>query len=213
MAKYIKQELPDLHKTGKKRVYYRLKTEKNIDAQEFVEQICLQSPGLSRGDVARVLMHATDTLARLLSEGNAVTVDEMGVFRASVGLEADKEKETVDGDEPKRNARSLYINGVKFHPDVQFVNKTNRSCKLMKLGESRLCRSPYTPEERLAMALAFMDKNGAMKVRHYMMLTGLSHTKASDELKKHESNPTSGITSVGRLAGKVYVKNKEKLND
>jgi hypothetical protein len=83
----------------------------------------------------------------------------------------------------------------------------------MKLGESRLCRSPYTPEERLAMALSFMEKNGAMKVRHYMMLTGLSHTKAADELKKYESNPTSGITSVGRLAGKVYVKNKEKLND
>ena len=133
MAKYIKQELPDLHKTGKKRVYYRLKTEKNIDAQEFVEQICLQSPGLSRGDVARVLMHATDTLARLLSEGNAVTVDEMGVFRASVGLEADKEKETVDGDDPKRNARSLYINGVKFQPDKGLVNKVDRCCKLRNM--------------------------------------------------------------------------------
>ena len=32
------------------------------------------------------------------------------------------------------------------------------------------------------------------------------------ELKKYENNPTSGITSIGRLAGKVYVKNKEKLN-
>ena len=31
MAKYIKQELPDLHKTGEKKAYYRLKTERNID--------------------------------------------------------------------------------------------------------------------------------------------------------------------------------------
>ena len=31
MARYIKQELPDLRKTGEKKAYYRLKTERNID--------------------------------------------------------------------------------------------------------------------------------------------------------------------------------------
>ena len=34
MAKYIKQELPDLRKTGEKKAYYRLKTERKIDIYE-----------------------------------------------------------------------------------------------------------------------------------------------------------------------------------
>ena len=37
MAKYIKQELPDLHKTGEKKAYYRLKIERNIDFQHFIQ--------------------------------------------------------------------------------------------------------------------------------------------------------------------------------
>lgn len=36
MARYIKQELPDLHKTGEKKAYYRMKTERKIDFNQFV---------------------------------------------------------------------------------------------------------------------------------------------------------------------------------
>ena len=39
MAKYIKQELPDLHQTGETKIYYRLKTERNIDSKEFVRSL------------------------------------------------------------------------------------------------------------------------------------------------------------------------------
>ena len=37
MAKYIKQEMNDLQKTGEQKSFYRMKIERNIDAQEFVE--------------------------------------------------------------------------------------------------------------------------------------------------------------------------------
>lgn len=36
MAKYIKQEVPDLHKTGEQKAFYRLKVERCVDFQEFV---------------------------------------------------------------------------------------------------------------------------------------------------------------------------------
>ena len=39
MARYIKQELPDLLKTGEKKAYYRLKTERKIDFNQFIELI------------------------------------------------------------------------------------------------------------------------------------------------------------------------------
>ena len=37
MAKYIKQEMTDLLKTGEQKSFYRMKVERSIDIQEFVE--------------------------------------------------------------------------------------------------------------------------------------------------------------------------------
>lgn len=37
MEKYIKQEMTDLQKTGEQKSFYRMKVERNIDIQEFVE--------------------------------------------------------------------------------------------------------------------------------------------------------------------------------
>ena len=37
MEKYIKQEMHDLQKTGEQQSFYRMKVERNIDIQEFVE--------------------------------------------------------------------------------------------------------------------------------------------------------------------------------
>ena len=45
-----------------------------------------------------------------------------------------------------------------------------------------------------------------MKVKHYMELTGLSHTVTSKELCELEHDAASGITFICRLAGKVHVR-------
>ena len=42
MEKYIKQEMTDLQKTGEQKSFYRMKVERNIDIQEFVE--CMWYP-------------------------------------------------------------------------------------------------------------------------------------------------------------------------
>ena len=82
----------------------------------------------------------------------------------------------------------------------------DKRCDLKRAGVSRLCRSPFTREERLQKALEFLKAHGAMKVKHYMELTGLSHTVAAKELREFENDAASGIASIGRLAGKVYVR-------
>ena len=206
MAKYIKQELPDLHKTGEKKAYYRLKTERNIDFQHFVDHISSHHSGISRGEAVRVLIHATDALAELLAQGYSVTIDELGTFKATIGLEDDKEMDTFESDKPRRNARSLRLNGVNFLADKKLISNANSRCKLTRAGVSRLCRSSLTKEERLQKALAYLEENGAMRVKQYMALTGLSHTVAARELCEFELDAASGITSMGRLAGKVYIK-------
>ena len=210
MARYIKQELPDLHKTGEKKAYYRMKTKRKIDFNQFVNLISSHNSGISRGEAFRVLMHATDILAELLAQGYSVTIVEMGTFKATIGLVSDKEMDSFEEGTPKLNARSLRVDGVSFKADKRLILNVDKRCDLKRAGVSRLCRSPFTKEERLQKALEYLNAHGAMKVKDYMELTSLSHTVAAKELREFEHDAASGITSIGRLAGKVYVRRLEE---
>ncbi len=210
MARYIKQELPDLHKTGEKKAYYRMKTERKIDFNQFVDLISSHNSGISKGEAFSVLMHATDTLAELLAQGYSVAIDELGTFKATVGLVKDKEMDSFEEGTPKLNARSLRVDGVSFKADKRLIVNVDKRCELKRAGVSLLCRSTFTKEERLLKALEYLNAHGAMKVKDYMELTGLSHTVAAKELREFEHDAASGITSIGRLAGKVYVRRLEE---
>ena len=206
MAKYIKQEVPDLHKTGEQKVFYRLKTEHNVDFDEFVRKMCAYHSGITRGDALRVLIAATETLAELLGEGCSVSLDEWGTFKATIGLEPDKEMDTIDGDEPKRNARSLSLNGVTFQADKKLVWNARSHCKLERAGISRVRRSPFTKEERLQKALNYLEEHKVLKVAQYMELTGQGHTTSACELRAFSRDASSGIVALGRGSSVVYVK-------
>lgn len=182
MPKYIKQELPDLHGTGEKKVYYRLKTERNIDFKHFVQSLNRVNSGISEADAIRVLLASADHLAELLGQGNSVTWAGIGTFKATIGLEDDKELDTLDGHETKRNSRSLKLKGVNFRADKELVKNARSKCRLKWEGTARISRSPYTKEERLARALQHLERHGAMRVADYMELTGLSRTVATLEL-------------------------------
>ena len=210
MARYIKQELPDLHKTGEKKAYYRMKTERKIDFNQFIDLISSHNSGISKGEAFSVLMHATDALAELLAQGYSVAIDELGTFKATVGLVKDKEMDSFEEGTPKLNARSLRVDGVSFKADKRLILNVDKRCELKRAGVSLLCRSTFTKEERLQKALEYLNAHGAMKVRDYMELTGLSHTVAAKELREFEHDAASGITSIGRLAGKVYVRRLEE---
>lgn len=210
MARYIKQELPDLHKTGEKKAYYRMKTERKIDFNQFVDLVSSHNSGISKGEAFSVLMHATDTLAELLAQGYSVAIDELGTFKATVGLVKDKEMDSFEEGTPKLNARSLRVDGVSFKAERRLILNVDKRCDLKRAGVSRLCRSPFTKEERLQKALEYLNAHGAMKVKDYVELTSLSHTVAAKELREFEHDAASGITSIGRLAGKVYVRRLEE---
>ena len=206
MAKYIKQEMIDLSGKGEEKVYYRLQTERNIDFKELTQQIEEHHNLMNRGLVNSVMAYVVDEMAELLGKGYSVTIDGLGTFRASIGLEEDKEMDTFDGDDTKRNARSLCLTGINYRTDKELIKKANRHCKLERAGESRLHHTPYSKEERLKLALQYLEEHSAMRVVEYMELTGLSRTKATLELKEFRQDTSSGITFVGRGSAKVYVR-------
>lgn len=206
MTKYIKQEVPDMQKTGEQKVFYRLKVERNIDFQEFIHKLCTYHSGISRGEALRVLISTSEVLAELLGEGYSVTLDNWGTFKATLGLEDGKEMDTIDGSESKRNARSLCLNGVNFLADKKLVRNARRHCKLERAGIVRVKRSPYTKEERLQKALDYLEENKVLKVSQYMELTGQAHTTAACELRAFSRDPLSSIVPVGRGSAVVYVK-------
>jgi len=209
MAQYIKQEMPNLNGTEEPQVYYRLKTNRNISSKEFVKHISRNDSAVDRGEIEGVLIRIADGLAELLGNGYSVTLDGVGTFKAGLGLKRDKEMDSFEDDETKRNARSLQLTSINYRADKTLVREANRRCKLERYGESRLRKSPYTKEQRLQLALEFLDKNSAMRIGDYMKLTGLSRTTATMELKAFRQDPASGITFVGRGSQKVYVKASE----
>lgn len=206
MTKYIKQEMVDLSGKGEEKVYYRIQTQRNIGFKELTEYIERHNNLMNRGLVKNVVDHVVDAMAELIGDGYSVTIDGLGTFKASLGLEKDKEMDTFDGDETKRNARSLRLKGINFRADKVLLREANKHCKLERAGESRLHHSPYSKEERLKLALQYLETNGAMRVADYMELTGLSRTKATLELKEFRQDASTGITFVGRRSAKVYVK-------
>lgn len=206
MAKYIKQEMPNMNGKSEPQVYYRLKTNRNINSKEFAEHICRNGSATNRAEVESVLIRLADGLAELLGNGYSVTIDGVGTFKAALGLKQDKEMDTFDGNETKRNARSLQLTNINFRADKHLIKEANRRCKLERAGESRLRQSPYSKEQRLQRALEYLEKNSVMHIADYMKLTGLSRTTATLELKAFRQDPTSGISFVGQGSNKVYVK-------
>ena len=211
MAKYIKQEMPDMAGTGEKKAYYRMKTEHHFDKEKFVKWIT-RIRGRKRGVVMKVLLEASDTLAELLAMGISVQIEGIGTFRATVGVKKDKEMDTLDGDEQKRNAMSLHVDGVNFRADKELLKDINRRCDLKRGGERRLHKSPYTLEERRQLALQYLEQEGILHVSDYANLTKLSRTTAGRELIALRKDPTSGITTKGRGTAKVYVKAKDDVS-
>ena len=206
MAKYIKQEMPNMNGTDEPKVYYRLQTNRNIDTKEFVKHISRNVAVTDRAEIEGAILRIASGLAELLGDGYSVTLDGVGTFKAGLGLKEDKEMDTFDGDETKRNARSIQLTHIRYRADKRLIVEANRHCRLERAGESRLCQSPYTKEERLKFALEFLENRGAMRVADYVEMTGLSRSVANQELIAFRRDPSSGISFIGRGNNKVYVK-------
>lgn len=204
MAKYIKQEMNDLNGTGKKQAYYRMQIYHHLNHSQFVE-MCTRHGGWQRSTIVGAVAHVCRELALQLAEGNSVTIDGLGTFRPKLGVVPYMEKDNFEEGESNRNVQSIEVTGINFRADKDLITEIGEHIHLERGRESRLHQSNYTPEQRAEMARQYLTENPIMRVRDYVQLTGLSRTKAAEELLALSQNPQSGITSRGRSSAKVYL--------
>ncbi len=207
MARYIKQEMPDLQGTGETKCYYRLEKRRNLSSKEFLQRAAAHGI-LDEGILEHALSKIAEQLVEDLAEGYTVTLEGIGTFQATLGVKKDKEMDTIDGDEPKRNAKSIEVKNVRYVSDKELVKEVNRHCKLSRAGVRRVNNSPYTKEQRLKLAQDYLADatHPFMRVSDYVELTGLPRSTATKELRMFAKDSSTGIDTDGRRTAKVYVK-------
>ena len=205
MAEYIKQEMTDLNGTGENKVYYRMKRNLHFSHEDFLEWMSNADPFITK-HAESVLKHMTHQMAFAMALGHSVTIEGLGTFRAGIGLKKGKELDGLEEGESTRNAQSLQVTDVYYRPDKELVRDVNMNCTLTRGGTQRIRKQKYTREERLQLALDYLEKHKTMRVADYKALTGLSRTATTFELQLFRDDPDTGITYTGNGTHKIYIR-------
>ena len=144
MAKYIKKEIVDLNGKGATQAYYRMKTWRKLETEEFVKRCHDLNGAFSESILKGALAALTQQLAYELANGYSVKLDGLGVFNAKIGLCKDKEQDDFSEDGTRRNAASLQVTGVSLKVDKELVKAINKDCDLERGDDERLSRQTYT---------------------------------------------------------------------
>ena len=208
-AKYIKREVADLNGTGHTQACYKMEL-KPMTHQQFVS-LCHREGNMDESLILGVLSLVSEKLALCMAEGFSVKLEGIGTFNAKLGVRDDMMPDAFDEGESSRNAKSIIVNGVAYRADKGLISNTDRKCMLVRGGESRLKKSPYSPEERIEKARNFLKANLFMKVPDYVRLTGLSRSTAAEELRKLAADPSTGIMSRGNRSQKLYILRPETI--
>ena len=213
MPKYFKREMPDLRGTGEKQYYYVMRSEGIVGTAELVRKMRQTYRVMGEGELLGMVSTMIRTMGEMLADGYTISLDGMGNFSLALGLD-DYESSTPEqhrGGEP--NARRLRVRDVRFKAQRRWVNDINSRCinRLHRdeFGERNIRRPTTTREERAQLALDYIREHGYMRLDDYVLLSGLSRTTASRELRELVSNKSVPIISQGRLSHKVYVEEKK----
>lgn len=205
---YEIKEMPDLQKTGKRKVMAKVVNHYQIDFKTFVENWEKES-AFDKGVLVSVLDEFRYQLQHYMALGHSVKVD--GLFVSSIALSNRNGAEELKEEGVRYDTNGVCIKGVNFLTDAKWLSNMRREIHLEKVGKVKTLRHvTSTEEERLQMARDYMrDHHGMIRVPRYDALTGIGHTNACKELKKFSHMPESGIMSMGRGSSLVYVLREE----
>ena len=179
-----------------------------VNLETITEKIAYAS-SFTRGDIIGLVQAITDEIAYQMGQGYSVKIDNLGVFTPALGLRQDRERETGEEGDTKRNAVSICLKDIHFKADKELLYLTARHCHL-KRSTDKFQRSSqmFSPQERLERAKKYLEKNSFMTQADYCQLTGLLKSAASRELREWIANPESGIDYKGRGTHKIYILRK-----
>lgn len=200
------REMPDLLRTGRTILYPRMIVKQRAETGEWLREAA-QGTTFSAGEMQGILIAVARQLALTIASGRSVKLEGIGTFTARLGLASGIKRESTEANSERRNARSIQVVGVNFRPDRNFVRLINDHCRLERQSDTgRLVSCPYTTDERLQRALAYLDTHPVLRVSTYATLVQLSRTKAALELNIWAREASTGLKSTGRGSHKVYVK-------
>ncbi len=207
MAIYKLQEMPGLNGIGKKRVYPKLVTNRQLDTKEFIEKMHSHNRAISESTVSAVLMDVADYLGELLSMGYTVKLDGLGTFSISLDFDDDKPRE-MQNDDDKMTYRKVTVKDVNYKASPELIKYLKRETDLERDmgGVSRLYKKKYTLEERIKRGQEWLDKNTFFTLQDYANMNNLSRTTASLELKKLTHGDDAPFDYTGRGSHKVWIK-------
>lgn len=196
--KYVKQEFADFHDKGTPQHYFKPVLEVHIHWEEMINRMRYHNQGLSEGEIVTVMEQLKKTLIELLAEGHSVEIGGIGNFTPTLGLKEGKEMDSLEGNETKRNAQSIKIDGINVAIDKKLVAEVDKKAHLELGGTIRLREKLFTKEEKLQKAKEFIQRCGAIRIADYMNLVNVSHTQASNELREFAKDTETGIRRNGR---------------
>ena len=212
MTKYKLQEMPDVHNTGKRKVYPKIVTNRTLSRKEFIKKMQGYHRGISESTTEAVLLDVADMLVEMLSMGYNVNLEGIGTFSLSLGFEDDKPTE-MQSEEDKMTYRKVGVKDINFKASPEFIREvkreTDRDLERDMGGVKVIRKQLYSKEERIARALEVIEANGLITLSDYAYINNLSRTAASLELKEITDDKTSPIGSMGSGSHKVWVKRKE----
>lgn len=209
MARYMMREMPDLNETGERKLYPRMSIDWVADLDMLAARISRRST-FTPADIIGVVTALSEVMAEYLAEGFGVKVNGLGSFSPSLGLREGFAPEGLDS-EHKRNAMSISVRGVRFRAEKSFVRAVDARCHLERGGRQVIRSRRFTPEQRQAMALAYLETNAYLTVRSYMQMTGLAQSSATRELRRwYESDI---IDAIGMYAQRKYIKKRTEPSE
>lgn len=110
--KVIERGEPGVAGGGTKKFYASTQTVGNLDIEELTEQIERIST-VSGADIRAVLYSIVDIVPKLLSDGNIVSIGDLGAFRVSISSEPSEKEEDVSAGNI-RKGKILFRPGKKF---------------------------------------------------------------------------------------------------
>lgn len=212
MPKYKLVEMPDVHNTGKRRVYPKMVTNRTMSFSDLLDKMKLYHRGLSPTVVEAAVTDVRDMLVELLSMGYNVNIEGLGSFSLSLDFEDDKPTE-MQSDDDKMIYRKVGVKNVNFKSSPELVKdvkgKTDRDLERDMGGVKVIRKELYTQEQRIARALKVIDDKGFIGLTDYAYINNLSRTAASLELREICDDENAPICSVGQHSHKVWVKRKK----
>lgn len=201
--------MPDVHHSGKKRVFPKLVTNRQMDTKEFIEKLRLHNRAISESVTTAVLTDIANFLGEMLAAGYTVKLDGLGTYSLSLDFDDDKPVE-MQGDDDKMLYRKVRVRDVNYKSEPELVKYINNEIELERDlgGVSRLYEQKYTLEERIGRAAEWLESHAFFTLHDYAVMNNLSRTTASLELKTLTRGDDAPFDYTGSGSHKVWVKRK-----